>query len=361
MSSSTAIPLLSKGVKFSAMNLSKKSKIASRFLDQAKYINNKIIKVLHQNCDTFSGQKSNILALVAGTHTQKTLKDFGFTFSHKQYKLAREKAVIGQFDLNPGEKKIPQSKARIPEDVVEKINSILIEQSIPSSKTIVLAQKNGQKTIKGVRMLQYKAELDSMTRSGNINLFRMATLRWLMAEFRDHFKFNDLQRKAFRKQQLDLDTDSCMNGQMTRKYFNYLSENLTHDTFYVINCLKDLLSHEELEKFQKIHLWSDSGAQFKNNGHFGVFSRWFRDVKKQHLIKIDGGIKLNLSYNFVNEKLFTSPICSEDLASYKLVAYKIFKAKDKRKDKYAPDQIQRMSAGNKLMGPPSLRIQMKRA
>ncbi|PVV01404.1 hypothetical protein BB560_004177, partial [Smittium megazygosporum] len=272
MSSPTTIALLSKGIKFSAMSLSKKSKIASRFLDQAKYMsfgdtqslidyiflrsnkgkllfkniesnlqtktleimNN--IKVLHQNCGTFSGQKSNILALVAGTHTQKTLKDFGFTFSHKQYKLAREKAVIGQFDLNPGEKKIPQSKARIPEDVVEKINSILIEQSIPSSKTIVLAQKNGQKIIKEVRMLQdtkkgiyqklmerfpqtkislskfytlcprnfqraskrtdvcnvcvagnqYKAELDSMARSGNINLFRMATLQRLMAEFRDH-------------------------------------------------------------------------------------------------------------------------------------------------------------------------------
>ncbi|PVV00949.1 hypothetical protein BB560_004650 [Smittium megazygosporum] len=102
---------------------------------------------------------------------------------------------------------------------------------------------------------------------------------------------------------------------MTRKYFNYLSENLTHDPFYVINCLKDLLSHEEFEKFRKIHLWSDSGAHFKNSdyiyaifkelqsiymgkmfslnfllenhgksdvdGHFGVLSRWFRDAEKQ--------------------------------------------------------------------------------
>ncbi|PVU90020.1 hypothetical protein BB560_006249 [Smittium megazygosporum] len=205
------------------MSLPKQSKIVSRFLNQEKHIsfgdtqslinyiffrsnkgkllfknmesnlqtktleimNN--IKVLHQNCGTFSGQKSNILALVAGTHTQKSLKDFGFTFSHKQYKLAREKAVIGQFDLNPGEKKIPQSKTRIPEDVVEKINSILIEQSIPSSKTIVLAQKTAKKQPK-----------------------RMTTLQRLMAEFRDHLKFNDLQRKAFRKQQLDLDTDSYM-------------------------------------------------------------------------------------------------------------------------------------------------------
>ncbi|PVV00948.1 hypothetical protein BB560_004651 [Smittium megazygosporum] len=57
---------------------------------------------------------------------------------------------------------------------------------------------------------QYKAELDSMARSGSINLFRMATLQRLMVEFRDHLKSNDLQRKAFRKQQLDLYTDSCM-------------------------------------------------------------------------------------------------------------------------------------------------------
>ncbi|PVV03395.1 hypothetical protein BB560_002133 [Smittium megazygosporum] len=130
----------------------------------------------------------------AGAHIQKTLKDFRFTFSHKQDKLGWKKAAIGQFDLNPG-KKIIQSKTRIPEDVVEKINSILIKQFIPSSKTIVLAQKNAsenftlfaQETFNGLQKKtdasnvcvagnRYKAELDSMARSGNINLFRMATL-----------------------------------------------------------------------------------------------------------------------------------------------------------------------------------------
>ncbi|PVV02780.1 hypothetical protein BB560_002755, partial [Smittium megazygosporum] len=132
MSSPTVIALLSKCVKFSAMNLSKKSKIAFRFLNQAKYMS------------------------------------FGDT----------------------------QSLIEIPEDVVEKINSILIEQSIPSSETIALAPKkrpkNNQRDIYNVCVAgnQYKAELDSMPR--------------------DHLKLNDLQRKALRKQQLDLDTDSCM-------------------------------------------------------------------------------------------------------------------------------------------------------
>ncbi|PVV05178.1 hypothetical protein BB560_000304 [Smittium megazygosporum] len=174
------------------------------------------------------------------------------------------------------------------------------------------------------------------------------------------------------------------NNGIVRKYYNYFSENLTHDSFYVINCLKDFL-----------------------NGHFGVLSRLFRDTEKQqdilsiedpvtcfeqkssqnrstrglranadaykfyiyskdmprvdrHQIKIDGGVKLNLSYYFVNEKLFASTICSEDLSLYNPLAYKIAKAKDTRKDKYAPDQIQRMNAGDALMGPSSIRIQMKR-
>ncbi|PVV01216.1 hypothetical protein BB560_004376 [Smittium megazygosporum] len=449
MSSLTAIALLSKGVKFSAMNLSKQSKIASRFLDQAKYMSFGDTQSLMYY--TFlRSNKGKLLFKNMESNLQTKIQEI-----INNIKLAREKDVIGQFDVNHREKKIPQSKTRIPEDVVEKINSILIEQSIPSSKTIVLAQKNGQKIIKEVRMLhdtkkgiyqklmerfpqikislskfytlcsrnfqraskrtdvcnvcvagnQYKAELDSMARSGNINLFRMATLQRLMAEFRDHLEFNDLQRKAFRKQQLDLNTDSCIivadfkenfrigggpveasssfyrkrqisdlcfcliykeNGQMTRKYFNYFSKNLTHDSLYEINFLKDLLNHGKFEKFKNIHFWSDNVYTiFKYILSIEDLVTCF-EQKSSHNISNRGLRantdlnKMNLSYYFVNKKLFSNYNLSGDLASYNPVAYKIIKTKDKRKDKYAPDQIQRMNSGDALMGPSSIRIQMKR-
>ncbi|PVU85045.1 hypothetical protein BB560_007177 [Smittium megazygosporum] len=474
------------------------------------------------------GQKSNILALVAGLHSQKSLKDLGFAFSHKQYKLAREKAVIGQFDLNPGEKIIPQSKTRISEGVVEKINNILFEKSLPSSKTIVQAQKNGQKTIKEVRMLQdtkkniywelknrfpeiklslskfytlcsrnfkraskrtdvcnvcvagdqYRVELDSMVRSGNIDIFRMATLQRLMVEYNDHMELNRKQRDAFKTQQENLNGRSCVivadfkenfrigggpveasssfyrkkqisdlcfciiykeDGQIVRKYFNYLSENLSHDSFYAINCLNSLLALEDLARFTIVHLWSDSGPHFKNSdyihavffqiprifpqkklslnfffenhgksdvdGHFVVLSRWFshaeahqnintitelkecferkahadsltrgngnagkynfkvypRDVPRseRYQVKIKDGIKLFLSYIFIEGKLLASPICSEDLASYNPVVYKETKISDKRSNKYASNHIQRGSFGDALMGPYSIEIQTK--
>ncbi|PVV04686.1 hypothetical protein BB560_000805 [Smittium megazygosporum] len=96
------------------------------------------------------GQKSNILDFVAGLHSQKSFKDFGFAFSYKQYRRTRKKAMIGRFDLNPGEKIIPQPKAKISEDTADFFKGILFERSLPSSKTIVQAQKNGQKITKEV-------------------------------------------------------------------------------------------------------------------------------------------------------------------------------------------------------------------
>ncbi|PVV01675.1 hypothetical protein BB560_003896, partial [Smittium megazygosporum] len=194
---------------------------------------------------------------------------------------------------------------------------------------------------------------------------------------------------AFRKQQLDLDTDSCMIVADFKENFRIGGG--------PVEASKNVFS----KLFTRNHGKSDV------DGHFGFLSRWFRDAEKQqdilsiedlvtcfkqkssqngstrgldandeaykfyiyskdmprvdrHQIKIDGGIKLNLSYYFVNEKLFASPICFEDLSLYNPVAYKIVKAKDKRKDKYTPDQIQRMNSGDALMGPSSIRIQMKR-
>ncbi|PVV00297.1 hypothetical protein BB560_005327, partial [Smittium megazygosporum] len=230
---------------------------------------------------SLNGQKSNILALVAGLLSQKSLKDFGFAFSHKQYKLAKEKAMIGQFELDTGEKIFSQSKTRISEDVVDFFNNILFEKSLPSSKTIVQAQKNGQKTIKEVRMLQDTKksiywELKNRFPEIKLSLSKFyfftreifkglqkeqtcaksskpegldATSCVVIADFKEKFKIGggpvESNSSFYRKVQI---SDLCFcifykeDGQIFRKYFNYLSENLSHDSFYAINCLKSLLA-----------------------------------------------------------------------------------------------------------------------
>ncbi|PVU87854.1 hypothetical protein BB560_006425, partial [Smittium megazygosporum] len=167
-------------------------------------------------------QRPNILALVAGLLSQKSLKDFGFAFSHKQYKLAKEKAMIGQFELDTGEKIFSQSKAKISGGTVEKTNRF---------------------SLKG---------LD-------------ATSCVVIADFKENFKIGggpvESNSSFYRKVQI---SDLCFcifykeDGQIFRKYFNYLSENLSHDSFYAINCLKSLLALEDLARFRTVHLWSDS-------------------------------------------------------------------------------------------------------
>ncbi|PVV01259.1 hypothetical protein BB560_004332, partial [Smittium megazygosporum] len=276
-----------------------------------------------------------------------------------------------------------------------------------------------------------KLDLEQAKNPNNLDVFTIVRLQKLVGDFEAHRELEKMQKNAFKDHKQQLDKESCNLIADFKENFRIGGGPVeSGNNFYQKN-----------GELQKIHLWSDSGAHFKNSdyiyaifkelqsiymgkmfslnfflenhgksdvdGHFGVLSRWFRDAEKQqdilsiedlvtcfeqksshnrstrgldasdeaykfyiysrdmprvdrHQIKIDGGIKLNLSYYFVNEKLFAIPICSEDLSLYNPVAYKIVKAKDTRKDKYAPDQIQRMNAGDVLMGPSSIRIQMKR-
>ncbi|PVV02989.1 hypothetical protein BB560_002549 [Smittium megazygosporum] len=100
------------------------------------------------------------------------------------------------------------------------------------------------------------------------------------------------------------------------------------------------------------------------NGNAGKynFKVYPRDVPRseRYQVKIKDGIKLFLSYIFIEGRLLSSPTCSEDLTSYNLVAYNETKISDKRSNKYASDHIQRGSSGDALMGPSSIVIQMKR-
>ncbi|PVV01555.1 hypothetical protein BB560_004023 [Smittium megazygosporum] len=105
---------------------------------------------------------------------------------------------------------------------------------------------------------KYEAE----RRNEYTNLEQILRFRLAVDEFRAHKKLVLEQRRNFKDQIAVL---SGKSGDIVqRKYYNYLSENLSHDLLYVINCLKDLLYRPEFQEFEEVKLWSDSGPHFKN-------------------------------------------------------------------------------------------------
>lgn len=54
-----------------------------------------------------------------------------------------------------------------------------------------------------------------------------------------------------------------LSGEVQRTYYDYLSEVISHDSYFVINCLKKLEA-ENLERFSKIHFWSDNAGHFRS-------------------------------------------------------------------------------------------------
>ncbi|PVZ96956.1 hypothetical protein BB558_007110 [Smittium angustum] len=151
----------------------------------------------------------------------------------------------------------------------------------------------------------------------------------IIADFKENFKIGggpiETTRDFYQKSQI---SDLCFcvlskSGDLVqRRYYNYLSENLSHDSLYVINCLKDLLCRSEFQEFEEVNLWSDSGPHFKNadylysaclelpqifpskkfklnyfmenhgksdvDGHFGVLSRWFKEIERnRYLLSIE--------------------------------------------------------------------------
>ncbi|PVV05090.1 hypothetical protein BB560_000394 [Smittium megazygosporum] len=141
----------------------------------------------------------------------------------------------------------------------------------------------------------------------------------IISDFKEHFKIGggpvESSHDYYGKPQI---SDLCFcvisksGGSVKRRYYNYLSENLSHDSLFAINCLKSLLSRSEMQRYEDVSLWSDSGPHFKNadylyvtcielpwlfprsrftlnyfmenhgksdvDGHFGLLTRWHKDI-----------------------------------------------------------------------------------
>ena len=54
-----------------------------------------------------------------------------------------------------------------------------------------------------------------------------------------------------------------IDADIKREYFNYLSEIISHDSFFVKKCLSRL-EKDVLNSYSKIHFWSDNGRHFRS-------------------------------------------------------------------------------------------------
>lgn len=69
-------------------------------------------------------------------------------------------------------------------------------------------------------------------------------------------------------------------------YYNFFSEILTHDSVYSAECLKDLLTRDEMSVFEDISIWSDGGNHFRSQEFLGSI---FEEIN----IKLNKNIKMN--------------------------------------------------------------------
>ncbi|PVV01162.1 hypothetical protein BB560_004430 [Smittium megazygosporum] len=383
------------------------------------------LRQLHQSCGSEKGTSSTVLSTVAGVYTASKLRDLGFEFSAKQYKLAKQKASNRYFCLKQKNHVFPESRARISEEIVTKVNEILEEFSNASTKTLITRGKNGENTIQPIRILRNtriyiynqfklrfpeaklslskfyalcpkhyqnpskktdicsiciagnkaKLDLEQAKNSNSFDVFRTVRLQKLVDDFEAHQELEKMQKDAFKDQKQQLDKESCIviadfkenfrigggpvesgnnfyqkvhisdlhfciiykeNEEIKRSYHNFLSENLSHDSLFVINYFKTFLGLEEIKKFKKVHFWSDSGPHFKNG---------------------KDGIKLYQSYYMDGRVLNECVIGQLDASDCLAVSYSVKTVKDSRVDKYAPAfPIQRDCLGDKT-GPASKKVQ----
>lgn len=121
------------------------------------------------------------------------------------------------------------------------------------------------------------------------------------------------------------------NGFETRRYYSFISENLTHDSFFYKKAITWLLRNNKLSTFSNLSFWLDYGNHFRSaemlyfifreimdeqfffsikmnyfteyhgknmvDGHFGVLTSWLKDGENTNEIK-----NIDQLINFFQEK-----------------------------------------------------------
>ncbi|PVZ96692.1 hypothetical protein BB558_007387, partial [Smittium angustum] len=313
------------------------------------------VRKMHQMCDSRPGISSTVLSLVAGLYSSSNLKSMGFSFGAEQYILAKWKAEKEKFGLNEYQRHVPASTVKISDDIKSKNQGPRDRQTsskrypgirLGLSKFYELCPKNFKKSTKRTDVCnicvageKVKKQYEMLRRSQVADSTQIARLKESVDEYKVHKMLSSKQRLNFNSQIGHLQgpvessrdyyekpqiSDLCFcvisksGGSVQRRYYNYLSENLSHDSLFAINCLKSLLSRSEMQGYEDISLWSDSGPHFKNadylyatcielpwlfprsrftlnyfmenhgksdvDGHFGLLTRWHKDIERNRRI-----------------------------------------------------------------------------
>lgn len=160
----------------------------------------------------------------------------------------------------------------------------------------------------------------------------------VLMDFKQNIKIggslNETSRDFYNKSELSV-LGFCIiykqDDQIKRKFYNFVSENLSHDSFFVKKAINWLLKEEKLSDFWRVKFWSDCENHFRSkelihyitqeifvelffsdiefnffseyhgkndvDGNFGVISRWLKDG--ENVIEIRD---IDQLINYFNEK-----------------------------------------------------------
>ncbi|OMJ17474.1 hypothetical protein AYI70_g5948 [Smittium culicis] len=281
---------------------------------------------LHNSLEKNSLQKSNILALVADVYSRKELRDIGYKI--KTSKLEIYQKIISEdpnlllglstfYRLCPKNFKKSKKRTDMCPICINGEKNLKRLRSLDNSGTAVTGEirdklqyeinnYEGHKEIKKKQIIAYKSCLNKLESNECV----------VIMDFKENFRIGggpvEIGANFYSK---SLISDLCFaviykktENRLGYKYFNYLSEILSHDSKYVSECLSDLMKDQFMDQFSNVHLWSDSGPHFRSqellysiffdfdsdfeknftlnffaeyhgkslvDGHFGCLSRWF--------------------------------------------------------------------------------------
>ncbi|PVU96560.1 hypothetical protein BB559_002347, partial [Furculomyces boomerangus] len=100
----------------------------------------------------------------------------------------------------------------------------------------------------------------------------------IISDFKQNFKIGggpvEENRVYYNKIQIS-DLCFCLitkSGEITQRYYNYMSRFLANDSKYTIDYLIKFLGTDDFSNYTNLYLWSDAGTHFRSNEYiYGVF------------------------------------------------------------------------------------------
>ncbi|PVU85211.1 hypothetical protein BB559_007133 [Furculomyces boomerangus] len=288
----------------------------------------------------------------------------GFTFSNSTYYSSRQISIQNIFNLDKYRRNISPSRSKITPDVVnlvyQYVNNHSVSISIPRRRSSGLTDVVSVRHFTNTKKYIYKklkndhpdiklknAKFHKLcpktyvkpkkwtdmcnvcvagkkvikTRASGINQDLDIILQQENAirEYEEHIQLANKQRASsvYYNRTSISDLFFCLitktNGEIKRRYYNYMSRFLAYNSKYTVNCLTKLINSDYISNYKNVYLWSDAGTHFRSNeyiyevfetilkkftlktfylnyflecygkgdvyGHFGVLAKWFYEIE----------------------------------------------------------------------------------